>query len=354
MQMKRLIYKSFLLLAMVLPFAVQAQVNTVEYGKNRLQFKKFKWKFYQSPNFNTYTSQNGTELGKFASQVAEEELPQLEAFIEYSLQRRTNLVVYNSYDEYKQSNIGLGIDWQNAGGLTKLVNNKLVVYFDGNHANLRRQIREGIARVLVENLLFGDDIGEVASNAALLDLPKWLTDGYIEYAAEDWSTVKDDELKSAMLIGDYSTFYQFAFAKPTLAGHAFWHYIAEKYKKENVTYFLYLARIYKNLNNASLKITKKKFKLVLQEFMTYEQDIYYKDIRQRRNAPKGVLSVSEDVSKADYYRFQANPNPRNNNYAVVEFKKGVYRVKYVENFWDTKVLLDKGVKTNEEIGRAHV
>jgi hypothetical protein len=28
---------------------------------------------------------------------------------------------------------------------------------------------------LVENLLFGDDIGEVASNAALLDLPKWLT-----------------------------------------------------------------------------------------------------------------------------------------------------------------------------------
>ncbi len=345
--MKRLIYKSFLLLAMVLPFAVQAQVNTVEYGKNRLQFKKFKWKFYQSPNFNTYTSQNGTELGKFASQVAEEELPQLEAFIEYSLQRRTNLVVYNSYDEYKQSNIGLGIDWQNAGGLTKLVNNKLVVYFDGNHANLRRQIREGIARVLVENLLFGDDIGEVASNAALLDLPKWLTDGYIEYAAEDWSTVKDDELKSAMLSGDYSTFYQFAFAKPTLAGHAFWHYIAEKYKKENVTYFLYLARIYKNLNNASLKITKKKFKLVLQEFMTYEQDIYYKDIRQRRNAPKGVLSVSEDVSKADYYRFQANPNPRNNNYAVVEFKKGVYRVKYVENFWDTKVLLDKGVKTNE-------
>jgi len=237
MQMKRLIYKSFLLLAMVLPFAVQAQVNTVEYGKNRLQFKKFKWKFYQSPNFNTYTSQNGTELGKFASQVAEEELPQLEAFIEYSLQRRTNLVVYNSYDEYKQSNIGLGIDWQNAGGLTKLVNNKLIVYFDGNHANLRRQIREGIARVLVENLLFGDDIGEVASNAALLDLPKWLTDGYIEYAAEDWSTAKDDELKNAMLSGDYSTFYQFAFAKPTLAGHAFWHYIAEKYKKENVTYF---------------------------------------------------------------------------------------------------------------------
>ena len=46
-------------------------------------------------------------------------------------------------------NIGLGIDWQNTGGVTKLVNNKMLVYFDGNHQNLRRQIRQGIAGVLV-------------------------------------------------------------------------------------------------------------------------------------------------------------------------------------------------------------
>ncbi|WP_204302764.1 hypothetical protein, partial [Stenotrophomonas maltophilia] len=82
------------------------------------------------------------------------------------LQRRANIVVYNNYNDYKSTNIGLGSDWQNAGGTTKLVNNKLVVYFDGNHDHLRLQIREGIARVLTDNLLFGDDIGEFASNQA--------------------------------------------------------------------------------------------------------------------------------------------------------------------------------------------
>jgi len=346
MQMNR-IYKYLLLVLSIIPLFAISQVNTVEFGKNRVQFKKFKWKFYQSPNFNTYVSQGGTELGKFVAQVAEEELPSLESFIEYSLQRRSNIVVYNSYDEYKQSNIGIGIDWQNAGGLTKLVNNKIVLYFDGNHDHLKLQIRQGIAKVLTDNLLFGDDIGEVASNQALLDLPKWLTDGYIAYAAQNWSTEKDDELKSAMLSGDYTSFYNFAFARPAIAGHGFWYYFAEKYKKENVTYFLYLARMYKNLNNASLKICKKKFNEVLNDFIQFEQDRYYKDIRQRRNAPKGALSITEDVSTHDYFRFQANPNPRNNNYAVVEFKKGVYRVKYVENFWDTKVLIDKGVRTNQ-------
>jgi hypothetical protein len=344
MQMKRM-KKIIIALAIFLPMLAQSQVNTVEFGKNRIQYKKFKWKFYQSPNFNTYVAQGGTLLGENVAQMAENELPSLETFTEYSLQRRANIVVYNSYDEFKQSNIGMGIDWQNAGGVTKLVDNTIPVYFDGNHAHLKQQIREGIANVLTQNLLFGDDIGEIASNQALLDLPKWLTDGYIAYAAENWSTKKDDALKSVMLSGNYNTFYQFAFDKPVLAGNAFWYYIEEKYKKENVTYFLYLARIYKSLNNAALKICKKKFKDVLNDFMQYEQDKYFKDIRQRRNQPKGVLSISEDVSKNDYFRFQANPNPRNNNYAVVEFRKGVYKVKYVENFYDVKILLDKGVRT---------
>lgn len=346
MQLNRIV-SFFLLSGFLLPGLARAQVNAVEFGKNRIQHKKFVWKFYQSPNFNTYVAQGGVELGKFAAQVAEEELRSIENFIEYSLQRRANIVVYNNYNDYKSSNIGLGSDWQNSGGLTKLVNNKMVVYFDGNHEHLKRQIRQGIARVLTDNLLFGDDIGEFASNQALLDLPKWLVDGYVSYAAEAWSTEKDDELKSAILGGRYNSFYELAFEKPVLAGHAFWYYIGEKYRKENITYLLYLARIYKNLNNACLRVCKRKFKEVLSDFMRYEQELYVKDIRQRRNQPKGQMVVSEEITRNDYYRFQANPNPKSSTYSVVEFKKGQYSVKLRENFYDEKNLLKIGVRTNQ-------
>jgi hypothetical protein len=60
-----------------------AQVNMVEFGKNRVQHTKFKWSFYQSPNFNVHYNLNGLELAKFATQVAEAELPLLEDFIEF-------------------------------------------------------------------------------------------------------------------------------------------------------------------------------------------------------------------------------------------------------------------------------
>jgi hypothetical protein len=338
---------AFVLLMGLLP-AANAQVNAVEFGKNRVQYQKFTWRYYQTDNFDSYFSQDGLEIGKYVAQVAEKELPQLEEFVEYGLQRRANIVVYNNFDEMYQSNIGLGIDWQTTGGVTKLVNNKMMIYFDGNHENLRRQIRQGIAGVLVQNVLFGDDLGEFAANQTLLDLPKWLTDGYIEYAGEEWSPALDNDLKNALLSGDYNNFYQFAFKKPLLAGHAFWYYVGNKYGKQKTTYLLYLSRIYRNLNSATQKIAKKKFKDVLKDFMQEMPDIYLKDLRGRKIAPKGQVTVSEEIGKKDFIRFNANPLPKSFTYAVVEFKQGIYSVVLNENFIDRKVLLKFGTRTRED------
>ena len=320
-------------------------VNAVEFGKNRVQFKKFKWQYYQSTNFNTYFNQNGQELAKFILQVAEEELPDIEAFTEYSMQRRANIVVYNEFADLQQSNIGMGIDWQNTGGATKLVNNKMVVYFNGDHASLRRQIRQGIARIITDNVLFGEDLGEFAGNQALLDLPLWLTNGYVDFAAENWNTALDDELKSVILDGKYRKFYQFAFEKPRLAGHAFWYYIEENYKKENVTYLLYLARVYKNLNRASMQVCKKKFKDVLADFMEFESEKYENDISRRKAYPKGQSIESFDVTtRKDFYRINVNPNKKNNSFALVEFNKGIVQLKLYEDF-DESVILKYGIRS---------
>jgi hypothetical protein len=156
--LKSLLSFSFLLTIL---FTAHSQVSSVEYGKNRVQYKKFKWKFYQTDNFNVHFIEGGEALGKMAAKSAEEILPGLEDFVEYGLQRRANIIVYNSFTDYRQSNIGIGIDWQNTGGVTKLVNNKMILYFDGNLQNLEKQIKQGVAQILVENLLFGDDLGHL-------------------------------------------------------------------------------------------------------------------------------------------------------------------------------------------------
>src|ERR1044072_4917569 len=157
----------FVSVTLLMQLSSLAHVNSVEFGKNRVQYRKFKWEYYQTTNFNTYFYENGKTIANYVAQIAESELPALEQFVEYGLQRRANIVIYNHFDELQQSNIGLSLDWQTTGGITKLVNNKVVIYYDGDHANLRKKIRQGIARILVDNILFGDDLGEFATNQAL-------------------------------------------------------------------------------------------------------------------------------------------------------------------------------------------
>ncbi len=356
-----------LLLALLVLFCnAFTQINSVTYGRSKVQSKKYKWKYYQTKNFNVFyvdkskylvsdnnkdvtndtRSDNGEAIGKYVAQMAEKELPEIENNAESGLQRRCNIIVYNNYNDYKQSNIGQELDWQIPGGTTKLVNNKVAVYFNSDHNNLKLQIREAIARVLIDNILFGDDLGEIASNQALLDLPTWLVDGYVKYLAENWSTDLDDQLKSAILSGTYRTFYQLAFDKPLLAGHSFWRFIEDNYKKDNVANFFYQTRIFKSLNTASIKVCKLKFKNLLQLFMEKEGEKYYNDIARRKNTPRGKLFTMEDVRKKDLFKFQANPAPKSQDYAVVQYNKGVYKVYIVEGWIDKKLLLQFGVRTN--------
>lgn len=335
----RLLFHGTLLLGTIVS---QAQTNTVEFGQNRVQFKNFKWRYYQSRHFNTYFSQNGLELGKYAAQVAEKELPQLEQFMESNPRQRINIVVYNSFGEMKQSNIGIGVEWQNTGGVTKLVGNKMIVYFDGNHEHLRRQIRQGIARIMLETLLFGEDIGEFAGNAALIDFPKWFTDGFIGYAAENWTAEQDEELKLILMSGKYSNFNALAYDHTFLAGQAFWYYVESKYGKDAVPYLMYITRINRGLKKGFEQVLNQTPKKATKDFFVFYQKRFQEDNRRRKTSAKGRTIVAQEITpKSEYYRF--NPNPKNNSYAVVEFKKGVYRVQIQLGWNKPKVLLRSGV-----------
>ena len=322
--------------------AVMAQTNTVQFGQNRIQYKQFKWRYFQTTNFNTYFNQGGLNLGKYVAQVAEEELPKLEKSMDYALRRRLNIVVYNNFGEMKQSNIGIGLEWQNTGGITKLVGNKMIVYYDGDHNRLRVQIREGIARVIVENMLFGDDVGEVAGNAVLLNLPKWFTDGYIAYVAENWNANLDNELKQLLRTGRYQTFNQLIQDHPTLAGHAFWFYIEQVYGADAPSYLLYISRIDRSLKRASQQVIHKSFKQARRDFMLFNFRRYQADNRGRRQSTRGTVVTTQSNLRSDHYRI--HPNPRNRSYAMVEFKHGITRVLLYQGYYKPTVLLKNGVR----------
>lgn len=130
------------------------------FGQNRVQYKDFVWSYYQSERFYVYYYLGGQDIGKFTIVDAEKEMNDIEKKLEFKMVDRIDIMVYNNLDDLKQSNIGYGIDQNNTGGVTKIIGNKMFIYFDGNHQHLRKQIREGIAAIFLSNMLYGGSLGE--------------------------------------------------------------------------------------------------------------------------------------------------------------------------------------------------
>jgi hypothetical protein len=103
--------------------------------------------------------------------------------------------------------------------------------------------------------------------------------------------------------------------------------------------------VYKNLNRAFIQICKQKFKNLLAEFMEFEEEKYSNDISKRKAYPKGNVIESFDINKKkDYYRINVNPVAKNNTYALVEYKKGLVKLKLSEDFSFT-TLLKYGIRS---------
>ena len=79
--------------------------------------------------------------------------------------------------------------------------------------------------------------------------------------------------------------------------------------------------------------------------MSFEEEKYYKDVTRRKAYPKGNYIESFEINKhKDYYHINVNPNKKNNSFAVVEYKKGIIKLKLSEDF-DYTTLLKYGIRS---------
>ncbi|HYD21145.1 MAG TPA: hypothetical protein VEB40_06710, partial [Flavipsychrobacter sp.] len=130
-----------------------AQTYLEKYGQNRVQYRKFDWRYFDTKHFRIYHyDQAGRQLARYVSEQAENDIVVVERKLGAKFPKRFNIIVYNSYDEYRQTNVGLKMESQrenNPGGTVDIVGDKLLVYYTGVHTDLRRQLRSGMARVVM-------------------------------------------------------------------------------------------------------------------------------------------------------------------------------------------------------------
>ena len=279
--MRYILHLSFLLL--ICTSTTWGQSINTEFGKNRVQYHDdFKnWWRYETENFIIYWYGKGRNIAEPVIQLAELDHDEIQNIMEHRTNDKLEIIVYTDITDLKQSNIGLEETFTSKAGETKIVGNKMFVYFDGNHNNLKTQIREGIASVYLSAMLFGDNFQEIVQNAVLLDLPEWYKQGIISYCGRYWDYELDDELRDLFYQNEkYKNFSKLAEDYPKIAGHSMWFYLDQNYGKSSISNLLYLTRITRNLDNAVLYVFNNDMKTIFDEWSNYYQQHFDKEIGQ--------------------------------------------------------------------------
>src|ERR1700752_2771119 len=119
--MKRLLYLFYLIVCVKISNAQFYYGSQLEFGKNRMQYQGFNWTYFDFERFKVYLYEGGQEIARYAATSFNRQLPILEKRLDFQLEDKIDVIVYNNQNDFKQSNIGLATEETgNIGGVTKI------------------------------------------------------------------------------------------------------------------------------------------------------------------------------------------------------------------------------------------
>lgn len=297
----------------------------MSFGKNRVQYNNFYWQYYRFDKFDTYFYVGGKELAEYTAKYASNKINELEYRFEYTLERRIIFIIYNKQSDFKQSNIGLitGKQEYNIGGQTKIVNNKVFLFFQGNHHKFKQQIDAAITEVILREMLYGGSIKDRLASSTLLNLPLWYEKGLISFYSKKWDFDIQNRIKDGILTGKYKKINRLQGNDAVYAGHSFWQYIADNYGDAVVSNIIYLTRLNKNVDNGFMFVLGIPLKDLLIDWFEYYKTRFTKE-NSDKNLPKST-KIRKRTKKTRVYQ-QLKISPDGNYIAYTTNEIGKYIV----------------------------
>jgi WD40 repeat protein len=296
--------------------------HQMSFGKNKVQYYDYYWQYYRFDNFDCYFNEFGRDLAQFTADYATKKLAEIEDYFDYTLEKRLIFIIFNKNAEYKQSNIGLVTfdeDSYNIGGFSRIIKNKVMLYYEDDHVAYERQIAAAITEVIINEMLYNADMKDRIASSSLIYLPDWYLKGLINYVSYGWDLEAENRVKDGIKSGKFKNINHLEYRDAIDAGQSFWRFIGKEYGDALIPNIIYLTKIYKNVDDGFLYVIGKKLKDVLKEWQKYYKDEYSND----RNLPDDKGNTIRKSKKEQIYQ-------------QVKVSPGGEYIAYVTNDWGRK------------------
>ena len=296
------------------------------FGKNKVQYTKFDWRFIQSDHFDVYFTDGGEYLAEFAAVAAESAYASISKSFRYQLVNRVPFIVYNSHNDFQQTNVVYSYLEEGIGGVTELFKNRIVLPFEGDYGKFRHVIHHELVHAVINDMFYGGSIQSIISHNITLRLPLWFNEGLAEYEALKWDTNSDMFLRDATVheylpeIRNLSGYFAYR------GGQSVWWYISQKYGEQKIGEILNRIKSTRSVEEGFRSSIGLRTKELSERWVKEQKVRYWPDIAKREEPADYARQLTDHRKDGAFYNTSPAISPHGDKIAFISNRNDYFDI----------------------------
>jgi Tol biopolymer transport system component len=316
-----------------------------QFGKNKVQYKTFDWKYLQTKHFDIYFYQDGYTIADFAAVVAESSLASLSKNIDYFIYNRIPLIVFNSHNDFQQNNVLDEFLPEGVGGVTELFKNRVLVPFEGNYEQFRHVIHHELLHAFMNDMFYGGSLQNVISKNITLNFPIWFNEGMAEVQSLNGLDKETDMYIRDAVINNYLPPLEYLdgyFAYR--GGQSFFAFLQDYYGKHKIGELMNNIKSMNNVEAGFLETYKLDVIRLGEKWQKEVSKIYWSDARKREEVYDFAKNLTDHMNDGGFYNISPVISPDGKMFAFISNRDDLFDVFLADV--RTGKIIDKIVKGN--------
>lgn len=332
--------RSVLLISCIIGWVAAGRVQAQYYsafGKNRIQYKAYNWKYIQSKHFDVYYyDSKNYYLASFAAQSLEAGLQTLQNLFDYQINQRIKVIVYDSHNAFAGTNVTpLPLESQGIGGVTETIQNRITLPFMGSYADFRHTLDHELTHAVINEMFYGGSLQSQIQNGVQLDIPLWFNEGMAEFSSNGPTTFYDDFMRDATInnylppIPDLSGYIVYP------AGESVWDYINQQYGREKIGEIFQDLLDTRSVDRAFKQALGLSLKELSKRWHDYLKKKYWPEIAKRDQ----LQDIATQITKGhDHFYTAPVISPQGDRIAAITFNdEGIPSIVILNAFTGKKI-----------------
>ncbi len=295
------------------------------FGQNKIQYKDFKFSVLKTEHFQIYFYEGEEKLAAFARTVLEDGYQKLREDLATDINFEIPVIIYNSPNEFAQTNVTLELIEESVGGFTEIFKNRVVVPFDGSYENFRHVLVHELTHVFEFAIFFGARMQSILSADLLFNIPLWVMEGLAEFESLDWDLNADIYLRDLVVsqkvisldrLGSYGGYIIYK------EGQSFYNYIAVRYGRKKIGSFIHSLKAKKNVDDACRAVFGVGLNDFSKNWLEYYQLQYWPRIKLKTNLTNYGQRLISAQKFGSVYNTSVAISPKGDRLALISDRIG--------------------------------